>query len=91
MLLGEPSPALTKINRMNTEKLREHIKTMKVEADRLEVKIGNLSAMPEPDEQRIEQLKQHRLRLATLMKAASERLAGKLERSKGYSNSRTVR
>lgn len=87
--MGEPSPALTKIARMNTEALREHIQTMKQEFERVEQKIANLSSMPEPDQARIEKLKEHRLRLAALTKAAAERLAGKLERSKGYSNSRT--
>lgn len=86
MLMGEPSPALTKIGRMNTEKLRTHIGTLKTELERVEQKIQNLTTMPEPDEKRIEQLREHRQRLAALLKAASERLIGKLERSKGYSN-----
>lgn len=91
ILLGEPSPALTKIAKMNTAKLREHVATMKQEFDRMEKKIANLKAMPEPNEERIEKLNVHRLRLAALMKAASERLIGKLERSKGYANNRTGR
>ena len=82
MLMGEPSPALTKIARMNTEKLRVHIKSMVTEAERLGTKIENLSKMPEPDEERIAQLKAHRQRLAALTKAAAERLEGKLERKK---------
>lgn len=89
--MGEPSPALTKIAKMNTEKLRAHVATMKIEYDRMEKKIGNLQAMPEPDEKRIEQLKQHKIRLAALLKVASERLIGKLERSKGYTNVRRPR
>lgn len=82
MLLGEPSPALTKIARMNTEKLKAHIETMKVEAERLDKKITNLSAIDETDPQRIDELKKHRQRLAALMQAAAERLLGKLERKK---------
>lgn len=91
ILMGEPSPALTKIARMNTQQLRTHLGTMKTELERVEKKMQNLSAMPEPDEERIEQLRQHRLRLAALLKAASERLIGKLERSKGYTNNRPSR
>lgn len=82
MLMGEPSPALTKIARMNTEKLRAHIETMKVEAERVTQKIANLQTQPEPDEARIAELTKHRARLEALMGAAAERLAGKLERSK---------
>lgn len=80
VLMGEPSPALTKIARMNTEKLAEHIKKMKVEADRLETKVSNLKKITPVDEERVAELTLHRERLAALMTAAAERLSGKLER-----------
>ncbi len=84
MFLGEPSPALTKIARMNTEKLGAHILTMKTEAQRLEVKIANLSGMAEPDQQKIEQLTAHRSRLIALTEAAQKLLDGKNERRQQY-------
>lgn len=87
LLMGEPSPALTKIARMNTEKLDAHIKTMQTESERLETKITNLSNIDPPDQERIEQLKAHRERLAAIMEAASKQLAGKLERREQYGGS----
>jgi len=80
--MGEPSPALTKIARMNTQKLTVHIQTMLVEVQRLTTKIENLSKMDAPDQERITQLTEHRLRIVALIKAARERLEGKLERKK---------
>lgn len=86
ILMGEPSPALTKIARMNTEKLTAHVATMQVEAERLNTKIDNLSKMDPIDEEKIGQLKAHRERLVALMAAAKERLAGKIERREQRSN-----
>lgn len=80
LLLGEPSPALTKIARMNTEKLTLHIQTMQVEAERLETRIENLSKLDPPDEKKIAQLKAHRDRLLALMEVSRTHLAGKIER-----------
>ncbi len=84
VLMGEPSPALTKIARMNTEKLTVHIQTMQTESERLETKIRNLSSMTPPDEKKIEQLNGHRDRLLALLEAAREQLAGKIERRSRY-------
>lgn len=86
MLLGEPSPALTKIARMNTEKLQAHIETMLTESDRLRIKIENLSNMTPVDEKRVETLELQVKRLDALMEAAKERLDGKIQRSQGYAN-----
>jgi GTP-binding protein EngB required for normal cell division len=86
MLLGEPSPALTKIALMNTEKLRTYIKQISVNAEQLKTKIDKLQAVEEPDEQRIAELTLQRQRLAILIKTAAERLQGKLERAKEYAN-----
>lgn len=86
MLLGEPSPALTKIAQMNTEKLREYIKQISVNAEQLKAKIDKLQAMEEPDEKKITELTTQRQRLAILIKTAAERLQGKMERAKEYAN-----
>lgn len=86
MLLGEPSPALTKIAQMNTEKLREYIKQISVNAEQLKAKIDKLQAMEEPDEKKITELTTQLQRLAILIKTAAERLQGKMERAKEYAN-----
>lgn len=86
MLMGEPSPALTKIAQMNTAKLREYIKQISVNAEQLKVKIEKLQAAEEPDEKKIEELTTQRQRLAILIKTAAERLQGKLDRAKEYAN-----
>ena len=82
--MGEPSPALTKIAQMNTEKLREYIKQISVNAEQLKAKIEKLQTMDEPDEQKINDLTTQRQRLAILIKTAADRLQGKLERAKEY-------
>lgn len=87
ILMGEPSPALTKIARMNTERLGTHIQTMQVESERLDTKITNLSGMTPPDEEKIAQLKAHRERLTALLEAAKKQLAGKIERRDQRSSS----
>ena len=86
MLMGEPSPALTKIAQMNTEKLREYIKQISVNAEQLKAKIEKLQAMDEPDQKKIEELTTQRQRLAVLIKTAAERLQGKLTRAQEYAN-----
>ena len=92
MLMGEPSPALTKISQMNTEKLREYIKQISVNAEQLKAKIEKLQAMEEPDAKKIEELTTQRQRLAILIKTAAERLQGKLTRAQEYaSGTRTPR
>ena len=86
MLMGEPSPALSKIAQMNTAKLREYIQQISVNAEQLKNKIEKLQASDEPDQKRIEELTTQRQRLAVLIKTAAERLQGKLERAKEYAN-----
>ena len=86
MLLGEPSPALSKIAQMNTAKLREYIKQISVNAEQLKTKIGKLEAAEEKDEKRIAELTTQLQRLAMLIKTAAERLQGKLERAKEYAS-----
>lgn len=86
MLMGEPSPALSKIAQMNTEKLREYIRQISVNAEQLKAKIEKLQAAEEPDEAKITELTTQRHRLAVLIKTAAERLQGKLDRAKEYAN-----
>lgn len=86
MLMGEPSPALSKIAQMNTAKLSEYIKQISVNAEQLKSKIDKLQAAEEKDEKKIEELTTQRQRLAILIKTAAERLQGKLDRAKEYAN-----
>ena len=86
MLMGEPSPALSKIAQMNTAKLREYIKQISVNAEQLKTKIDKLQAAEEKDEKKIEELTTQRHRLAVLIKTAAERLQGKLDRAKEYAS-----
>lgn len=86
MLLGEPSPALSKIALMNTAKLRDYIKQISVNAEQLKAKIDKLQAMETPDEKKIADLTLQRQRLAILIKTAAERLQGKLQRAQEYAN-----
>lgn len=80
VLMGEPSPALAKIAKMNSEKLTEYIETLEVEAERLDVKAKNLLNVTPVDEERIADLHKQRKRLDALMEVARERLSGKMER-----------
>ena len=84
ILMGEPSPALSKISQMNTAKLRAYIQQTSVNAEQLKAKIEKLNKVEEPDEKRIAELTTQRQRLAVLIKTAADRLAGKLERAKQY-------
>ncbi len=86
MLMGEPSPALSKIAQMNTAKLRDYIKQISVNAEQLKVKIEKLQAAEVRDEKKIEELTTQRQRLAVLIKTAADRLQGKLERAKEYAD-----
>ena len=86
ILMGEPSPALSKIAQMNTAKLREYIKQISVNAEQLKAKIEKLQAAEEKDEKKIEDLTTQRQRLAVLIKTAAERLQGKLDRAKEYAD-----
>jgi hypothetical protein len=86
ILMGEPSPALSKIAQMNTAKLREYIKQISVNAEQLKAKIEKLEAAEERDEKKIEDLTTQRQRLAVLIKTAADRLQGKLERAKEYAD-----
>lgn len=77
MLLGEPSPSLTKINKMPVALLGEHVKALAIERERLVAKLVNLEAhKPRPDA-KIEVLKKQVARLQALEDAAKRKSEGK--------------
>lgn len=84
MLMGEPSPSLTKINEMNTEKLRAKIASLLQEQDRLTVKLQRLNTQEPLPTEKIKALTDLQGRLATLQKLAQERLEQKLIRKADY-------
>ena len=87
MLLGEPSPALSQINAMNTAQLEAKIRSL-IEARTPLEKSSSSSrpaTSPRPSASKNQKLI---LRLMTLEKIARERLQGKLERKAQWEQSR---
>jgi len=81
MLLGEPSPALAKINTMNMEKLTAKIASLQDEQTRMAAKLERLLARdPAAPAEKITQAQETLVRLKAIEDAAAERLAGKAER-----------
>ena len=81
ILMGEPSPSLAKINRMNTEQLQAKIVSLSKEQELVAARIMRLRAVHPVPEEKIDQLKTLLHRLEALKKIAEERLDGKNERS----------
>jgi len=82
--MGEPSPAMAKINRMNMAALQAYIERMVAEAKRLDQRVANLEALDEPPAEKIASLRDQRQRVAALAKAAAARLDEKAERKARY-------
>jgi hypothetical protein len=80
MLMGEESPSLGKMNRMNAAQLNAHIERLTQEAARLALKITNLKNHKPCPEEKLAQLTAYHQRLQALEKAARGRLAGKIDR-----------
>ena len=70
--------------RMNIAQLTEHIERLKTEAGHVEKRIEHLSALHEPREEQITQLKAQRDRLAKLVELAVAKLAEKNERKQQW-------
>lgn len=77
VLMGEPSPSLAKMNRMNRADLALQIDRLKTEAARLVIKVENLKAHKPCPEERVKALTAQLARLAALEQAARNRLAVK--------------
>jgi hypothetical protein len=86
IFMGEPSPGLSKINKMNMEQLAERIATLRLESERINTKIANLSTINPPDTDRLAKLRAQGERLAALAQAAQDRLSGKMQRSQDRGN-----
>ena len=81
ILMGEPSPSLAKINRMNMQQLAERIKALETESAHLSAKIERLSQVEPRDDEKIAALTEQKARLAALADVARKRLSGKAERT----------
>ena len=80
MLLGEPSPSLAKINRMNMVKLEAKIEQLVEEQSLVTKRLERLTCRdPVPTEQ-VERTREQLDRLVALEKAARERLELKTKR-----------
>lgn len=84
MFMGEPSPALAKIRRMNMADLNEHIERMDVDRDRLKTKIKRLRSQPEPPGQKVRTLGADVKRLEGLLEEARKLLSSKQDRKRQY-------
>ncbi|MEX0775416.1 MAG: hypothetical protein WD042_06845 [Phycisphaeraceae bacterium] len=84
MLMGQPSPGLTRINKMNMAKLAEQIERLKLEKQRLGEKIKRLEAVTPKPAERIATLDSQMRRLGVLEKTARERLVSKEERKERW-------
>jgi hypothetical protein len=84
MLMGQPSPGLTRINRMNIAELTEYMVKLSTEADRLKLKMTELQARAEPPQDRVANLDEQVKRLDALRQIAQTRLADKMKRKERY-------
>jgi len=84
MLMGEPSPSLAKINKMNQEQLLERIESLQRESMHLLNKIERLKPLLPLPVEKIDILITQLARLRMLEKVARDRLSGKQERSEQY-------
>ncbi|MEM1354798.1 MAG: hypothetical protein AAGC44_12295 [Planctomycetota bacterium] len=84
MLMGEPSPALSKIRRMNIEKLNAYLDSTKVEIERLGGKVKNLTEVEPVNHDKIKTLESQQERLRALLDAAAEQLQVKHDRKQRY-------
>ena len=80
MLLGEPSPSLAKINKMNMAALAAKIVSLREEQARMKARLERLEALDEKPEDQIKAGRELLERLAALEAAATERLQGKAQR-----------
>ena len=80
MLLGQPSPSLSKINRMNIAELEVRIERLRTESARITKRINNLKRERPVPQNRIDQLTVEIKRLGLLRRAAEKRLEAKLKR-----------
>lgn len=80
ILMGEPSPGLARINRMNIAQLAERIDRLKAEAAILAKKIERLKAQDPLPQAEINTVTVQVARLRALEKAARERMDGKSQR-----------
>jgi hypothetical protein len=74
MLMGEPSPALTKMRKMNAIELAAYAHSLVVENERIQKKIANLERVKPAPAERIADLTKQIERLAALSDMAKKRM-----------------
>ncbi|MCE9590474.1 MAG: hypothetical protein K8S99_08125 [Planctomycetes bacterium] len=84
MLLGEPSPSLAALEKMNMAKLAERAQRLTEEARLLGEKLERLKKVKPLPEEKIGLLTQSVARLVILQKAAADKLTEKVERKKRW-------
>jgi hypothetical protein len=84
MLLGEPSPSLSALEKMNMVKLAQRAERLADEVSRMSQKIERLKKVRPLPEQQISQLAKSLVRLKCLQKAASDKLTFKTERKRKW-------
>lgn len=72
--LGQPSPSLAKLQKMNPAQLAEHVERLGTERQRLADKISRLQATRSPDPQRLSTLNSQLSRLQALERVAKQRM-----------------
>jgi chromosome segregation ATPase len=84
MFMGEPSPALAKIRRMNMADLTAHIDRMDTDRERLKNKLKRLRTQPDPPGQKMRVLGADIKRLEGLLEEARKLLSNKEDRKRQY-------
>ena len=73
MLMGLPSPSLTKMGRMGPAEINQHVEHLQVEAQRIASKLERLQQVKPLPTAKIETLRKQLDRLKALEKAARDR------------------
>lgn len=84
IFMGEPSPSLASLDRLNMVGLAQRVERLGEEIARLEQKVDRLKKIDPLPQVKIDQLTQSLTRLAALKKAAQDRLAEKVERKRKW-------
>ena len=85
VFMGQPSPSLAKLERMNREELTQHIQRLVTERERLMTRITNLGRLTPPPQEKLENLAAQVVRIEALEKLSRQRLEQKQDRAAQYS------
>jgi ribosomal protein L29 len=77
MLMGEPSPSLAKMKKMNPEQLQAKVDQLREESLRLTRKVQRLQEQHEPNFKKIDALTKQIQRLQALQRIARDKVEGR--------------